>query len=141
MTKRIGFISLILAVFTQAASAQTLAVCGASSGYAYFPAVGLVTEDQSGWAEDGISDGGIMLLRDGDAYDIVYTDAVGGRSARADGFEVIGFPTSTGVLVLTMSSVTAETYHFDIENRQLAWTQNKFDAPINKVAAFVSDCE
>lgn len=92
--------------------AQVVATCGASTGYSYFLPGPTVPPEEVGWAEDGISNGGIQLIRDGDSFDIVYTDAIGGRSVQADGATVIGYPASSGFLVLAVYPDLVETYQF-----------------------------
>jgi hypothetical protein len=121
--------------------AQVVATCGASKGYSYFLPGPLTSADQAGWEEDGISNGGLQLLQDGDNFDIVYTDAVGSRSAKADGATVFGYQAAAGILVLLVYPDVLETYQFNLESKQLAWTQNKAFATIRKVAAFTSNCQ
>lgn len=126
---------------TNQASAQVLATCGASSGYSYYLPGPITTAEQAGWTEDGISAGGVQLMMDGDSFDIIYTDAIGGRSARADGGTVVGYEAAAGFLVLVAYPDVIETYQFNTEAKQLVWTQNKAHSITRKLAAFVADCD
>lgn len=121
--------------------AQVMFSCGASSGYSYFLAGPLVEPSAEGWQEDGISAGGIELIRDGDDYDIIYTDAVGGRSAKADGGRIIAFEADAGILVIAAYPNVIETFQFNQTSKKVAWTQNKAHPSSRKIAAFVSDCQ
>ena len=69
--------------------AEMITRCGSSSGYAHYPESELVSKAQAGWRKDGISNGALQLVRDGEQFDVVYTDAAGTRSARSDGFQII----------------------------------------------------
>lgn len=81
---------LILCLDCDAARAEIITRCGASKGYSYFFKGALVPKDKSGWQEDSISGGDILLVKNGKDYDIIYTDALGGtKSARADGFTIV----------------------------------------------------
>mgnify|MGYP003987914261 CR=1 FL=1 len=72
------------------ASAGSVAHCGGSFGYAYHIQGGLVTEKESGWGEDSISKGQLLLIKGGKDFDIIHTDATGGtRSSKGDGGKVI----------------------------------------------------
>ena len=97
------------------ASATVVSRCSASAGYAYYFAGPLVPADKAGWRKDGVTGGSLQLLRDGNDYDIVYTDASGGsRSVRADGFEVIAVPRpqSSTVLIIGLHPTTGVLEHW-----------------------------
>lgn len=126
---------------TSGARAQVLFNCGPSSGYSYFLEGGINSSGEEKWEEDRISSGGIQLLVDGTEYDIVYTDALGGRSARADGGNVIGFIAEAGALVIVAYPNVVETYQFNFDSKKVAWTQNKAHPISRKIAAFVSECQ
>jgi hypothetical protein len=135
-------ICLALSAFcTGTASAQVLFSCGASSGYSYYLPGGIIGLDDAQWIEDGISGGGIQLLQDGANFDLIYTDAFGGRSAKADGGQVIGYPADAGFLVIVAYPNVIETYQFNTEVDKVAWTQNKLHPASRKMAAFVADCQ
>ena len=70
------------------AFAEFISRCGASSGYAHYPESELVSKAQAGWRKDGITNGALQLVRNGDQFDVLYTDAAGTRSARSDGFHI-----------------------------------------------------
>jgi len=122
---KVAFTFIAMFIFANgtatSASAQVLTRCGASAGYAWFFNGTYVPEDQSGWEEDGISGGQILLLRDGDQLDVIYTDSVGTRSARSDGGEVIylgdgGNSRFISVLIIYLSTATTEHYLFNVDN-------------------------
>lgn len=124
-----------------ATQAQVLFNCGPSEGYSYYLSGAIASPEQDGWERDGISNGGLQLLQDGQEYDIIYTDALGGRSAKADGGRVIGFEADAGVLVLVAYPNVFETYQFNPSSKKVVWTQNKAHPISRKIAAFVSECQ
>jgi hypothetical protein len=86
--------ALLLALMCMAASADAKQItsCGASKGYSFNFEGPIVPRDKAGWIEDGISSGGLVLLLNGDEFDIVITDSLGSKSMRADGFQVFNIP-------------------------------------------------
>jgi hypothetical protein len=134
--------SILLALSDQPAHSEVLRTCGASSGWAYYLAGGVVQQDDAGWQEDGISNGGVMLLRDGENWDIVYTDATGSRSARADGGRVVMLTENTsGVVVLVAYPTVQETYLFSATRSEVVWTQIKAAGLADKGAVFRAACD
>jgi len=126
---------VVAGALTSQAQASVEMTCGASSGYSYYPADG-------GWVEDGISGGGFLLLRDGNEYDIVYTDIAGSLSAKGDGATVLGYESDFGPVVLVVYPAVFETYQFNRAASIVMWTQNKFHPALpRKLAAFVAPCE
>lgn len=121
--------------------AQVVASCGASSGYSYNLPGPITPAEQAGWTADTISKGGVQLMKDGESFDIIYTDALGGRSAKADGGTVVGYAAAAGFLVIVAYPSVIETYQFNFDSNQMLWTQNKAHPLSRKLAAFVSNCE
>lgn len=125
----------------QLASAEVVARCGASKGFAYYPEIGLVQAGQGGWKEDGITRGEILLLRDGTEFDVIHTDAAGTRSSKADGARVIGISaTDARIIVLVAYPEVVETYALWFSTRELLWTQIKAAGLVDKAATFRSEC-
>jgi hypothetical protein len=102
-----------------AVSAEMVAKCGTSKGFSYYFEGRLVPREKAGWRDDGIAKGSLLLLLDGEQFDVVITDAVGSRSIRTDGFEIISIPQSSSntivLLAVNSSSGIVEHYHFRIE--------------------------
>jgi len=98
------------------AGAADIASCSNPTGRAYFPAVGLLSPNDAGWAEDKITGGITKLVKLGAGeYDILFVDATKDIiSARGDGATVI--PLNAGDNVFSVLVVypgkTAEAYTF-----------------------------
>ena len=110
-----GCIGLALTAATATVGkADVITRCGASKGYAYYFEGPLVPREKSGWTSDGISKGGIQLVRDGKEFDIVYTDVAGTRSAKSDGFIVLNLsmPNTGFFTVLLVSEGTGVIEHY-----------------------------
>lgn len=69
---------LALFIFTgiyNSVSAADIASCSNPKGKSYYPEMGLVTKDKSGWTDDGISGGRTTVKKIAkDKYDIVFYD-------------------------------------------------------------------
>src|SRR6266446_8392912 len=66
------------------AGAQTVVtVCGAASGYSFY------LNPSDGWQRDGISQGTVTILRNGDDFDLIIKDAWATFSARGDEATVV----------------------------------------------------
>jgi hypothetical protein len=113
--RRESLIALICIVATNVASAEILATCGASQGYAYYPPGAYVGDADAGWQEDAISKGSFQLVRSGEEFDIFFTDASGGTlSTRGDGGVIHGTFDSSGNLLVHViyPGKVFETYIF-----------------------------
>src|SRR5262245_35124213 len=96
-------IALLALSLLSTARAEVLAVCGSSKGWAYYVPGGISPVEQSEWTEDKISSGNFQLIRSGQDYDVIFTDASGGTlSAKGDGGEIVGFSTDDGDVVVTI---------------------------------------
>lgn len=113
--------------------------CGGSKGHSYFM-------NGEGWQEDGISQGVIVLKRQGSEFDVQHADATGTSfSARGDGATVVGREVDGVVqVVVAYPGMTIETYLFSKpENGRstLAWTSSKQVSGIaDRASVFVSSC-
>jgi hypothetical protein len=122
--------------------AAVLAECGASSGQTFIIERGIVAPGDGGWMDDGISGGSIVLLQDGDNYDIVFGDITGGTlSAKGDGAQVflVGHPDAGPVILVVYPQVT-ELYQFDLTNGFVLWSQHKYAGLVDKAALFYASC-
>jgi hypothetical protein len=72
--KRILLVTVLFLTMTKI-YAQDIASCSNPKGKSYYPELGLVTKDKSGWTDDGVS-GGITTVKkiSKDKYDIVFYD-------------------------------------------------------------------
>lgn len=143
---RVAVLLLALVVsFAAAGRAEVLVECGASQGWAYYTAGGVIAPADAGWAEDRITGGKTALLFDGtnaqSPFDVLYTDSSGGtRTAKSDGLSVTLLAIdNAGMLVLVLGDKLVETYHFT--NEGLILTQSKHNEMILKDGIFVSDCQ
>lgn len=134
---------IIIVLASATADAETLATCGASKGHGYFVPKGAVTKEDFGWVEDGISAGSFQLIRAGDDFDIIYTDARGTVSSKGDGGSIAGFITDAGdVVVQVIYEVSFETYIFWLSLKEpvVSFSQAKFAATIPKHSLMVAKC-
>lgn len=139
----VAFVSVAM-LLPSIADAEIVATCGASKGHAYYIPGPLVPPSDAGWQTDGISKGSFQLIRSGDDWDIVFTDASGGTlSAKGDGGEVLGVVTEAGdILVQIFYRVTIETYVFWLSKSkpEVSYSQAKFAAGIRKHSLMVAPC-
>ena len=145
MSKRAGLlVAAIAATLVMPCTAEVVATCGASEGWSYYIPGPLVPEKESGWFKDGISKGSFQLIRSGDDFDIIFTDAFDRTiSARADGADVVGFPNAKGdYIVSVMYGVTFETYIFWLSQKAptVSYSQAKFGADLQKHSLLVAPC-
>ena len=68
--------------------AETIIECGGSQGKGYYFGIDSSTQAQIGWIDDGMKDGAIVLVRNGDTFDVIIKDAVGTISSIAEGVTV-----------------------------------------------------
>lgn len=142
----LAFASLLASV--TATSAETIATCGESNGYGFYPRAGLAVSDPEAgkWVDDGVSGGKISLvsLPDG-KFDLMFADVTGGiYSTTAEGGRTfVAFRDATTISVLAIHRMGAvETYTFieTADGPQVLWTSNKSLTPIPKVAAYQAAC-
>jgi len=117
--RRLGVAVALWMGAADTAFADIISRCGPSSGYAHYPQSELVSKAQAGWRQDGISNGALQLMRDGDQFDVVYTDAAGTRSARSDGFQIsrVKGTTAGRYLLVGVNGVSGVVEHwlFDVD--------------------------
>ena len=136
--------ALFLASFAAAlpAKGQTIIECEGSFGKAFYYDDSPETGEQVGWVDDGITDGSVVLVRSGDALDIILRDTVGTISATAEGATVILLEVRDPFIEVLVSypQGAKELYTFDLQERRLAWSQHKFGVMFDKAATFLADC-
>jgi len=124
--------------------AEIVATCGASEGWAYYVPGGLAPAGKPEWVKDQISSGSFQLIRSGEDFDIVFTDATGRTlSAKGDGGSIVGFATKDGnVVVYILYEMLTENYVFWLSQKQptLSYSQAKFATPIRKHSLLVAPC-
>lgn len=138
---------LIALCFAGATHAESVRVsCGESTGYSYYFPGGLVSLDQSGFSEDGITDGQFTLTMssDGDG-DVLAKDATGMiNSASSQGGKVLISPSSDKGInwVLFYSDGTIENYALNLDSMRVAvWRNTVGNEKVAKNSLMVSECQ
>ena len=129
-----------------AESAGSLAVqCGASSGWSYYFAGGLVPQDKAGFTEDGITGGKTTLVVDDKGEgDVLFVDATGRLgSAKSEGGTVLTFDASKGLnWLLLYPDGTVENYALNLASMTVAiWRNTVGNENVAKNRLFIADCE
>lgn len=137
----ISFAVLAKPVFSQSAECA-VARCGASSGNGYFFWDELFNPEGPEWAEDGIANGNIVLVRLGDEWDIQFDDTAGAYGYRQDGATVLVLGAHAGKLrVGAFHSNYSDVYTFNFLGREVVWRTHKTGTLIGKVAIYRAECE
>lgn len=125
-------------------SAEILALCGASDGYAYYLPKNLSKPDDAGWTDDAISTGSFQLIRAGEDFDIIYTDTTGHTlSAKGDGGSISGIVTEDGdVVVQVIYERVIEVYVFwlSLADPVATFSSAKFGTIFPKHAVMAAKC-
>lgn len=128
-------------MFKSPAFAEVVAHCGASQGISYYFYDEVFNPDAPGWVEDGISSGRIILVREGDEWDILFGDAAGSTSYRNDGAVVVLLAQNERFITVgAFTPFYSETYTFNLVDNEVVWTSHKTGTPVPKVAIYRSDC-
>lgn len=137
----------VMLVTSNAAAGKNIAICGASTGYAYYAKAGLMVlnEGGEGWHQDAISNGRITLFSNEGRLDVLYADATGGvKSATADGGQVVlvGRNAEALVVVVNYPKLLVETYTFrkSANGAEVIWSSNKYGTPLPKLGAYRAPC-
>jgi len=142
-------ITACIALVPFSALGEVVTRCGPSEGYAYFLNGPLVTADQSGWSKDGVSKGGIELVRNGREFDVIVTDTIGTKSMKGEGFIIVPVPQSSQSAITTLITFHQDTgvvehYMFQLDpsgNGTLVWGSVKGGgALIQKSGVYRSAC-
>lgn len=107
---------LLFPLITSAAYPQVIASCSNPKGKSYFPELGQVSKNMSGWVDDGIT-GGITTVKKiaKDEYDIVFYDVTKTIiSSIEDGGNILLLNKGKNVfsLLIVYPGKTAEIYTF-----------------------------
>jgi len=128
--------------------AQDIAVCHSPKGRAYYPTMGMVPIDKSGWKDDGITGGRYTLTKQAKDFDVLYTDSTKRvASSKGNGASVsplrVG-PDNFSIFVYYPND-TIEIYSFMRETTgilSLHVIQSKGgDAPVHKSSILISKCD
>jgi hypothetical protein len=113
MNKLIFFVSLI---FANASFANTqIASCQSPEGHSFYPFISPLKKDQSGWHKDKTTAGKTTLVKIGNEYDVLYTDATprGIVSSKSDGATIVLLrKTSKDIAVLVAYQNVTQIYTF-----------------------------
>lgn len=146
MYKAVAAFAILLGIGLPA-TAEILAVCATPKGHGYFLPGPAVPADDAGWHTEAISNGMFQLLRNGDDYDVVFTDATGATlSAKGDGAKIAASKDATGNLLLIVfyASRVLETYVFWFGvkgNPTVTFSQAKYGTPISKHSLMTASCK
>ena len=138
----------LISIVPDFAEAEVITRCGASKGTSWYFFGPMVSREKSGWNEDGISQGEILLILDRGDADIVYTDAFGTRSSRGDGGTVVLLSENSApgfVLALAVypQTATAEHYVFQLDqagNGLVMWGTARAGGAIQKSTLLQARC-
>lgn len=138
-------LATLLFFFAPTVSAESISVqCGASEGYSYYFAGGLVPESKAGFTEDSISNGKVtLLLTDSGEGDILFVDATGQlNSATAQGAKVLFLNASKGMnWLLLHPDGTIENYALNLATMKVAgWRNTVGNENVAKNSLLISDC-
>ena len=117
------------------------AMCGASQGQGYYFKDDFMNPDGPNWTEDGISDGQITLVENGDQFDILFGDVAGATGYVQDGAQVILLHLSDKYIrVGAFHNNYADIYNFDRQTSEVVWSSNKSGPITGKVSVYVAKC-
>ena len=134
--QKILFAIAMLATATASinANAEVMLECHEPMGHLY--------ADGHGWVEDGFTGGKFSLVKDGDQFDIIITDAFGTRSAKADGAVVVSTEVTADALTLIAAYPHAlETYLFSFEKSLMLLTTLKLSGGPARGGVYHATCE
>jgi hypothetical protein len=144
-----GFAMLMLVSYS-VLGAATIAQCSNPMGKAYYPYLGMVDKNKSGWKDDGITAGLVSLQKDDDgSYDLLFVDSMKRiLSAKGDGGQVLLFSKGErdASFLVVYPGITAEIYMF-LTNKdgksEYVYLQSRGgkQARIAKAALFRGDCD
>jgi hypothetical protein len=141
---------VLVAIFgvCQIANAQVVTRCGASAGHEYYFAGGLVPLKKAGWTAGGISEGSTILMRAGDSFEMVFSDALGrSMSATEDGgvLVVISNTPESIALVVSYPGKSIETWIFKLDETgrgEVTFSQARYNGTLSsKHSLFRASCE
>ena len=139
--KKLSYLIVVFASQITLAQDGIIVSCGASSGTGYFIQDPIFFNQPSEWADDGISNGKISLIKLGDEWDILFGDALGDAGYRQQGATVIPLTEVGGLLTVGVFHQNfTDIYSFNIEAKEVIWTSHKGGPLIKKVAIYRASC-
>ena len=148
--KRIILVIATLLLFPSFALGQVITSCGASKGYTYFFKGGVVPKDKSGWTEDAISKGNIILVLEGNGKElnIYYKDAQTTKSAKENGGELHLMYAEENLKTIIMlvhypGNGVLEHYMFRLDangNGSVVWGTDRATNRYAKASLFQASC-
>ena len=136
----IGSLTLIILTFS-GAQAKVLIHCGPSKGQAYFFNHPTWNPNPSGWADDGISNGRIILTSENEEWDILFSDSFNSTGYRSDGADVILLSSDENFIRIgAFADLYTDIYNFNLKEKTVVWSSNKSGPFAGKVAVYFSDC-
>ena len=134
-------IIMSIVIFATQARAEILMHCGPSKGQGYFFNDPTFNPNPSGWHEDGMSKGRIILSKEGEDWDILFGDAAGGSGYRSDGATVIPLASNEKFIRIgAFADNYSDVYNFNLVEKTVVWSSNKSGPLMGKVAVYFSDC-
>ena len=140
----LGFLATFSAFYTHAEPVSIQ--CGASEGWSYYFAGGLVSDEKSGFSKDAITGGKTTLVVDGDGNgDVLFIDATGSLgSAKEQGGEVIVLDANdtAGMNWLLMyPGGVLENYALNLATMKVAaWRNTVGNLTVAKNSLLIADC-
>ena len=136
-----ALIIISIIIFATQARTEILIHCGPSNGQAYFFNDPTFNPNPSGWQEDGMSKGRIILSKEGEDWDILFGDALGSNGYRSDGATVIPLASNERFIrVGAFADHYSDVYNFNLIEKTVVWSSNKSGPLMGKVAVYFSDC-
>lgn len=128
-------------LFAEQVRAEILMHCGPSKGQAYYFNDPTFNPNPSGWSDDGIKNGRIILSKEGEEWDILFGDAAGSSGYRSDGASVFMLSANDRFIRIgAFADNYSDIYNFDFIEKTVVWTTNKSGPFMGKVGAYFSDC-
>jgi hypothetical protein len=140
-----GFLCLI--GMSDYAHAEVVAACGPSVGTGYYLMTSAIPTKDAGWkGEKEEAGAGFQLVRNGADFDIFFTDALGTKSAKADGGTVLLGSTNEqlgimNILVTYSGTGVLESYLFNLAARNVVYTVTKTRTLVPLARLLVASCQ
>ena len=140
----LAFMAAFSAIYTHAEPVSIQ--CGASKGWSYYFAGGLVSDEKAGFSKDAITGGKTTLVVDDDGNgDVLFIDATGALgSAKQQGGEVIVLNTNdiAGMNWLLMyPDGVLENYALNLATMKVAaWRNTVGNQAVAKNSLLIADC-
>jgi hypothetical protein len=149
----LGLAATLCPLTRASAKDEIIASCRLGQGHSFYAPSSAMSGKDAGWQNDGWkSDASrLLLLRNGKKYNLVTRDAIGTKSANADGAEVLRLasanPSVYQIASIYPAKATVEVFTFVMNAKggggQMLWTSARtggsFIGP--KVGAYVGQCD